>query len=218
MIRKHYWRWQTKKQQRRIKDVLPDALSPEHLHNCFVVPDRFALLDHLPKGSVVAEVGVLFGEFSDAILERTQPSQLHLIDIANKWGDRFDDQGSRVISHIGDSADTLAQFADEYFDWIYIDADHRYAGVKRDAQVAMKKVKANGRLVFNDYSIFDPNLGAAYGVAKAIHELCINDGWQMTCLALHRYGLFDVVLQRTSRENCTCNDDQQIPQSINADG
>jgi SAM-dependent methyltransferase len=41
---------------------------------------REELLQHLPKGAIGAEVGVAQGDYSAAILETAQPSELHLID------------------------------------------------------------------------------------------------------------------------------------------
>jgi hypothetical protein len=55
-------------------------LSQHHLRNCAVVPTRTDLLARLPKGGVVAELGVLHGAFSREILAIVQPDRLHLID------------------------------------------------------------------------------------------------------------------------------------------
>ena len=51
-----------------------------HTENCVLLPDRFHLLDRLPKGAKVAEVGVRFGEFSRDIVDRCAPKKLFLID------------------------------------------------------------------------------------------------------------------------------------------
>ena len=44
------------------------------------LPDRLALLDRLPRGGVVAEIGVQHGDFAAEILRRSQPRLLVLID------------------------------------------------------------------------------------------------------------------------------------------
>ena len=46
----------------------------------YVLNSREELLQYLPKGAVGAEVGVAQGDYSAAILESAQPSELHLID------------------------------------------------------------------------------------------------------------------------------------------
>jgi hypothetical protein len=43
-------------------------LSEDHLRNCIVLPDRTTILERLPKGGVVAEVGTDQGDFARQIL------------------------------------------------------------------------------------------------------------------------------------------------------
>jgi hypothetical protein len=45
-----------------------------------VVPHRLTLLQRLPAGGVVAEVGTLHGEFAREILHTVRPREIHLID------------------------------------------------------------------------------------------------------------------------------------------
>ena len=63
----------------------------------------------------------------------------------------------------------LSGFPDAHFDWIYVDADHSYEGLLRDANAAATKVKPGGFLVFNDFAHADPFLGA-YGVQRAVAD------------------------------------------------
>jgi hypothetical protein len=43
------------------------------------------------------------------------------------------------------------QFPGEYFDFVYIDSDHRYATVKEDLEPYFKKLKVGGLLCGDDY-------------------------------------------------------------------
>ena len=43
------------------------------------------------------------------------------------------------------------QFPGEYFDFVYIDSDHRYATVKEDFEPYFKKLKVGGLLCGDDY-------------------------------------------------------------------
>ncbi len=180
------------------------ALSLEHLRHCAVVPNRTELIGRLPSGGVVAEVGTLHGEFSRVILDVASPSELHLIDHVIQPGVRQLAEDPRhtglVHIHDGDSASTLELFDDGYFDWIYVDAQHEYDGVKRDIAVARRKVKPEGFLVFNDYTVWSQVEMQPYGVVAAVNELCLEDGWEFAYLALPPHMYCDVAIRRMRRQ------------------
>jgi hypothetical protein len=50
-------------------------------------------------------------------------------------------QSGQVRIHFGDSAEVISAMADASLDWIYIDGDHRYDGVKPDLEPARRKIK-----------------------------------------------------------------------------
>jgi predicted O-methyltransferase YrrM len=175
-------------------------LRDEHLRLCRVVPERTALLEYLPKRAVVAEVGALHGEFSRQILKIADPVELHLID--HELDPRLSAMAAdplvrdRVRVHHRDSAEALASFPDGSFDWIYIDAQHTYGGVKRDIVAARSKVKPDGLLVFNDYTMWSYVEMQPYGVVAAVNELCVEDGWEIVYLALPPHLYCDVAVRR----------------------
>jgi 2-keto-3-deoxy-L-rhamnonate aldolase RhmA len=72
------------------------------------------------------------------------PKELHLIDIDYSQFDQSVSADTRVKCHHGLTAATIAEFADSYFDWIYIDAGHSYADVSADARASAPKVKPGG--------------------------------------------------------------------------
>jgi predicted O-methyltransferase YrrM len=153
----------------------------------------------LSKGGIVAELGVLHGEFSQLILEHVAPSELHLIDHQLEPSARAvaEAHGDCVHLHAGDSAETLETFPDEYFDWIYIDAQHSYEGVSRDIDVSRRKIKADGLLVFNDYTPWSYVEMLPYGVVAAVNELCLAEGWEVVLLALPSHMYCDVAVRRS---------------------
>jgi hypothetical protein len=175
-------------------------LRHEHLRHCGLVPNRTALISRLPKGGVVAEVRTLHGEFARVILAVASPAECHLIDHLIQPGVRqlAEDPGYRGVVHIhaGDSAATLETFDDEYFDWIYVDAQHEYDGVKRDIAAARRKVKPRGFLVFNDYTVWSHVEMQPYGVVAAVNELCLEDDWEFAYLALPPHMYCDVAIRR----------------------
>jgi hypothetical protein len=172
-------------------------LPPEALAGAKVVPQRDYILPDMPEGRV-GEIGTQEGLFAEKILEQGRASELHLFDI--DFGPLRRRNNSRLLDfaqlHQGDSSVTLGQMPDDHFDWLYIDGDHFYSGVKRDAETAKRKVKPGGYLVFNDYALWSAVEFTAYGVPYAVHELILDHGWTMTHFALNRLFYCDVALRR----------------------
>jgi hypothetical protein len=195
----------------------PLTLDTIHLRNCVVLKDRYEILGLMPKNARVAEVGVLGGDFSEHILKQTNPEQLFLIDTfcSDDWAsneprrflkeDHFDfikkkfqpEIEKKQVSLIkGISWKCLAEIEDNFFDWIYLDADHRYQGVKKDLAQALRVVKPDGYIVMNDYIFYSHSEHSAYGVIHAVNEVCIQEGFELIYLALHPQMYCDVVMRR----------------------
>jgi Methyltransferase domain len=178
-----------------------------HVKNCRLVESRVKMLEYLPKNSVVAEVGTQYGRFAEKILAIAQPQKLHLIDgnfdlfkaeINQKPLLQAGIENGTVELHEGDSSTTLASFSEEYFDWMYIDADHAYEGVCKDIDRGHSKVKPDGLMVFNDYTNWSVCEIMPYGVAKAVNEFCIAKNWEIVFLALQSFGYHDIAIKRNS--------------------
>ena len=78
----------------------------------------------------------------------------------------------------GYSFDVARDFPSEYFDFVYIDADHTYEGVKRDLHDWYPKVKTGGLFCGHDYVNKTKKLRAGYlrfGVAQAVDEFVRNN-------------------------------------------
>lgn len=190
-------------------------LNYKHIQNCKVLPNRYIVLDHIPKGGIVAEVGVLGGDFSKHILSRTNPERLYLIDTfcSNDWDStkRFttknhedfikndfakEIEAGQVKMMKGLSWDLLDTFPNHYFDWLYIDADHTYNSVSRDLSFAINKIKEDGLIVMNDYIMYDHVIKEEYGVIPAVNEFCVENNWEIIYFALHPQMFCDVVLRK----------------------
>lgn len=177
-------------------------LSPSKLTGCEVLPNRFAILDRLPKGGVIAEVGVDRGDFSWEIMKRCQPEKLHLFDmdlsrLTNPVVlEAIARVGSTVKTHPGDSSANMSKVPDGYFDVIYIDGDHAYEGVKRDIEASVPKLKPQGVLIFNDYTVWSATSMFHCGVARAVHEFCRDNPWKFRYIALQTMMYNDVMLVR----------------------
>ncbi|MEG3839815.1 class I SAM-dependent methyltransferase [Microcoleus sp. herbarium14] len=180
-----------------------------HVKNCRLVESRAKLLEYLPKNSVVAEVGTQYGRFAEKIISIAKPTKLHLIDynfesfkveINQKPLLQAGIENGTIELHEGDSSTILADFSEDYFDWIYIDADHAYEGVCKDIQQGYTKVKPDGLMVFNDYTNWSVCEVMPYGVAKAVNEFCIANNWEIVFLALQFLGYHDIAIRKNTGE------------------
>jgi Methyltransferase domain len=197
-------------------------LDASHLYNAKLYARREDLIAELalPAHPCICEVGVALGTFSKHLIQTLRPSSFHGLDLfmlhlqAELWGQKtsdvllgmthadfyrhtMKDQPAVVSVREGPSQETLAQYPDEYFDMIYVDADHTYAGVKADAELAARKVKPAGVLVFNDYLFFDPLLNAEYGVVPVVNEMVAHQGWKVIGFALQKHMFCDIAIRRS---------------------
>ncbi len=171
------------------------ALPPELVQKCQFCATRHHMLDLLPKEAIIAELGTYKGDFARHIVSKTNPKELHLIDLDYS---KFNEDGLTipcVKRHRGLVHEVISTFEDEYFDWIYVDADHSFEGVIRDARAAANKIKPGGYMVFNDFAHIDPSLGR-YGVHRAVVDFALENKWEMRFFAFQSNALYDVALQK----------------------
>jgi SAM-dependent methyltransferase len=163
--------------------------------------ERYALLRRLPRHAVCAEVGTWRGDHAAQILRWTRPRQLYLIDpwehrpegdyegamyggqsggqqnmdatynsVLARFARRID--AGQVVVRRQRSADAALAFAQDELDWVYIDGDHRYDGVKADLESFARAVKPGGLIAGDDYGL------AGWwedGVTRAVDEFAASD-------------------------------------------
>lgn len=174
----------------------------------------------LKEGMVGCEVGVFAGEFAESLL-RKQPKELTLIDCwSSEEGVLFsgDVDGNNgvslpqeylyglVVSRFanyplvkilrGWTWDMIPRLPDNSLDYVYIDADHSYEGMKRDLKLIQPKLKPDGYLMGHDYEM---NFAKAkipwkFGVQQAVDEFCQETDFQL--LAKGMDGCVSFCLQR----------------------
>lgn len=183
-------------QRRKVEEGIPKVeLQQRHIRKAKILLNRDELLAQMPKGGVVAEIGVNEGEFSERILEVSNPGKLHLIDA---WGDptRYTDElkervrnkfrksidAGTVEVNVGFSTDILRDFRDAYFDWVYLDTDHTYQTTSAELNILKSKVKHGGIIAGHDYTVGNWVGDFRYGVIEAVHELCVKDDWEIVYL------------------------------------
>jgi hypothetical protein len=176
-------------------------------------------LSFLPRGGIMAEVGVAYGDFSRKIIEKMNPDKFYAIDTfagcsGRDFWDRTDfrdlkigqqeyienkfrkeiDKGVFFVKK-GCSWEVLETFEDNYFDYVYLDAAHDYESVKKDILVLKKKIKNNGIIQFNDYTIYDWISKYPYGVIRAVDELLVNGEHEIMFFCLQTEGFNDIVVK-----------------------
>ena len=179
------------------KEIPLYSLNEKHIGNLKVLVNRTALLEVLPKGGDVAEIGVHKGEFAKVIWDISAPKKLHLID---SWGDpnrshaglknlveeKFKDQiaESRVDLNVGLSTAIIPTFPANYFDWVYADTDHSYSLTIRELNLLKDKIKPNGIIAGHDYTLGNWVDDVRYGVVEAVHEFCVKENWEIIYLTI----------------------------------
>ncbi len=161
-----------------------------------VFETRDEMLSVLPANPVIAELGVFDGDYSERIFAICNPKELVLIDY---WGDGNIVSGNEngdnirhitgaklyanVVAKLGDKPNVkifkdwtskILQFPDNYFDMVYIDANHEYDGVSKDLEYCMAKVKHGGWIMGHDYEMNNAKTKASFkfGVRKASLDFC----------------------------------------------
>ena len=84
------------------------------------------------------------------------------------------------------SKDAVSEFPDEFFDFIYIDADHSYEAIKLDISIWWPKLKKGGLMGGHDYVDGDLPEGK-FGVKSAVDEFLngLNNPPQLTVTDEH---------------------------------
>jgi len=161
-----------------------------------------AILSRLGENPVGAEVGVFTGALSTLLL-RKEDLTLYMVDswkghdpdskyaetdfhgrlsqmeqdayhLYTKDATSFAGERAKIIRK--DSLEAAKDFEDGSLDFVFIDADHTYEGVKADIRAWLPKVKEGGWISGHDFE--NPDF-PAWGVSQAVGELCIENGLKL---------------------------------------
>ena len=180
--------------QRSIAKMPMYELSDKHIRNASIVLNRDVLIEKFPIHSVVAELGVDEGDYSDSILRICKPKKLHLIDCWNskrydtskqaRVEERFRNQIQSGIVEIHKDLSTQAVnlFPDKYFDWIYIDSNHSYKNVSDELRLYMNKIRRGGIIAGHDFTGGSWSKLIKFGVIEAVYEFCVRYDWEILYL------------------------------------
>lgn len=154
----------------------------------------------LPENPVCVEIGVYRGDFSQMILDELNPRSLLLVDTWAEGEFTYDSGQKTQYSTHEDLMFVFNRFAQYMpyrkvmtcevssevarkqckwcvFDFVYIDATHRYESVKQDLEMWETTTSKDCLLCGHDY-----NSVVFTGVKKAVDEF-IETGWEMILLS-----------------------------------
>ena len=125
---------------------------------------EFHYLHNNPSGSAYANAT----EMADSVLRAAEDAGIGITLLPVLY-----QRSGFQTNQINRGQRRFALSLDEYFDLVYIDADHTYESVKDDIAAWFPKVKPGGWITGHDYVDGyenDPNI---YGVIPAVNELVV---------------------------------------------
>ena len=174
------------------------TLPQNSMNSAKLFPNREIMLSELIlDGFRIIEVGSQEGKFAE-FLARVKPNvSLIAIDIytglIKERGVLTGMNNVQVLE--GDSSSILNALSPK-FDLIYIDGDHAYDGVKKDATSADFLLEINGLMVFNDYTPWSYLEQIPYGIPQVVHELVESECYEIVGFAFHPWGYHDIALRK----------------------
>lgn len=137
----------------------------------------------LPENPVTCEIGFFRGEYSKSINEILKPERHYVIDTfsdknmvsGDKDGNNVSyqdmtlmDEYSRSLGYITIKGDSeYLGLIPEFFDFVYIDADHSYEWVSKDLRNAVGRTRSGAVLAGHDYS-----KDKFPGCYRAVNDFC----------------------------------------------
>jgi predicted O-methyltransferase YrrM len=140
---------------RKAMDV-PGVYSEDELRSLF------KLVDSLPKGGRVLEIGVLYGRSSTVLFELAREKELQLEfvdpfvvdgkDAMPRFMEGLRESGVPAKVHCMTSKEyEKKETGSELFDLVHVDGDHSPEGINVDCDLVVSLIAVGGFAVFHDY-------------------------------------------------------------------
>ncbi|MBC9914697.1 hypothetical protein [Chitinophaga varians] len=157
-----------------------------HIRNCRFLPDRSALVRHLPENGVGALLGITDKAFAKEIVSHGNIKQLFLLDqrTGPKWQEEMKqvfpreiESGSVQLGAYGEGE--AGEFADGFFDWVYIDTGGAYQRMKQELEVLDRKVKNGGLICGGRYTTGEWKKWFKFDTIEAVNGFCVEKGYEL---------------------------------------
>ena len=161
----------------------------------------------LGRDEVGAELGVYKGGFGEFLLPHCR--KLYLVDVWYRNGGFWDMEGradsrvetvvsilrtyqaeieeGRVEVVVERASAFLDALPEDHFDFLYLDASHRYQATRKEIASAIRAVRPGGHVFGDDYDP-DPE-SRQHGVFRAVNEAVKRTGATMVVDARRQWGL-----------------------------
>lgn len=173
-----------------------DFIPQDQLNDCRLFSNRNEMIDNFKYKNIdkVAEVGVQEGYFNEFINESLKPKELYAVDIdITQYTNRVKPKDNVILINKPSQNIKPNDFSG-LLDIVYLDADHSYEAVKTDIQILKDLIRPGGLFIFNDFTMFSVHEMLFYGVARAVTEFIIEEGWNVVGLALDEWNFYDIAL------------------------
>lgn len=172
------------------------------------------ILNLIPKNGIIAEIGVLRGEFSNQINVSCNPKKLYLIDC---WEEQDDEKylldtynegdeqtheenyinvlktfinkdNVKIIKANSDLASKL--FDRNFFDMVYLDASKYHEDVTKDLDLWYPLVKYSGLLCCSNYENIEDK--SSIQVNDAVNKFCIKNNLFISYMTFEKNSFFAI--------------------------
>jgi|SRR5580692_3202216 hypothetical protein len=195
----------------------PRAISSASLANSRLVPSVASTLGSISPNSQVAEIGVMYGDLTDALLKQSNVRKVLAIDYfdmhdrGGKEGrlkgmsheaflrDRFrkavDTKKLELRNNRLDAIKALEAGAVSAF---FIKGCRSYDELLAELYMCDSKLRRGGMIWVADYTMSDYVTGEAYEVVQAVNEFIVQKAYELVYLVLESHMFCTVVLRRTT--------------------
>jgi hypothetical protein len=195
----------------------PRSIPAERLSNARLAPNLEATLGAVRPGSVVAEIGVRLGDFTEMLLRQSAVAKLFAIDHFNLhahkrsadgvrlngaphldfFRERFSKavKSERLETRIG-RLDAIKALPPGSVNAFFIRGCRDFTALTNELYMCDAKLRPQGMLWIADYIMADYTNGESYDTVRAVNEFVVKNPYDFNCLVLEGNMFCSVVLRR----------------------
>jgi hypothetical protein len=198
----------------------PDVIPQEKINGAKLYSTRYEFLKTLEKNIKYLEVGVLAGDFSEAVIKEVNPRIAALVDPFQCRDYNASEYGGARWELVGEhynfvrsrfkgiaSVRIYRQYFETFvirnrqkFNFIYLDACNDYLSVKNYLERSAEIIEDGGIIGINDYSIYENNTESTTKekteVVMAVNEFIRNTDWYVHAFALNDSLTSDIYIKK----------------------